>query len=71
MTTRLLLEVARSHVLKFLNSNVSGTKRDVVPKQRYDRYPSVRYQILASLTFEYAWATPRHTVIGGPWKSKE
>ena len=33
--------VAISHVSKFLNSNVSVTNRDVVPKQKYDRFLSV------------------------------
>ena len=45
------LLVAGSHVSKFLNLNVSGTKRDVAPKQKYDN-------IHATSTFEHAWATP-------------
>ena len=39
---------------KFLNSDVSGTKRDVVPKQRYDRFPSVGDHIHVIFTFEPA-----------------
>ena len=44
---------------------MSGTKRDVVPKQRYDRFPSAEDHIYATSTFEHAWASPGHTVIGG------
>ena len=65
MTARTLLKVAGSHVSKFLNLNVSGTNKDVAPKQRYDRFPSVGDHIHATPTFEHAWATPGHTVIGG------
>ena len=50
---------------KTLNLNVSGTNRDVAPKQRYDRFPSVGDHIHATPTFEHAWATPKYTVIGG------
>ena len=57
--------VVGSHVIKTLNLNVSRTKRDVALKQRINRFPSVGDHILASPTFEHAWATPRHTVIGG------
>ena len=57
--------IAGSHVSKFLNLNVSGTNRDVVPKQRYDRFPSVGDHIYAATTFEYALAIPGHTIIGG------
>ena len=45
--------------------NVSGTNKDVAPKQRCDRFPSVGDHIYATPTFEHAWATPEHTVIGG------
>ena len=38
---------------------------DAARKQRYDRFPSVGDQIHATPTFEHAWATPRHTLIGG------
>ena len=38
-----------------MNLNVSGTKRDVAPKQRYDKFPSVGDHINAIHTFEYAW----------------
>ena len=65
MTTRPLLQLAGSHVSKFLDLNVSGTYRDVVPKQRYDRFPSVVDHIYAATTFEYAWGTPGHTIIEG------
>ena len=69
MTTRPLLQAAGSHVSKFLNLNVSGTNRDVVQKQRYDRFPSVDSHMIdhihATTTFEYSWATPGHTIIGG------
>ena len=57
--------VAGSHVSKFLNEDVSGTKRDVVPKQRDDTFPSVRDHVHAPLTFEHTWATPGHTVTEG------
>ena len=50
---------------------VSGTQWDVAPRQRFDRLQSVGDDIHATLTFEYAWATPGHTVIGDFWKSKE
>ena len=56
--------MAGSHVAKFLNLSVSGTKIDVAPEQRYDRFPFVGDQIYATSTFQQAWATPRHTVIG-------
>ena len=41
MNTRPLLQVAGSHVSKFLNLNVSGTKKDVAPTQSYDGFSSV------------------------------
>ena len=53
------------HVVKTLNLNVSGTKSDVAPKQRPDRFPSVGDHIHVTPSFEHALATPRHTVIGG------
>ena len=65
MTTRPLLQVAGSHAPKFLNLNISGTNKDVAPKQIYDRFPSVGDHIHVTPTFERAWATPGHTVIGG------
>ena len=67
MTARPLLQVTGSHVSKFLNLNVSGTNRDVVPKQRYDRFPSFEDHIDATPTFERVWATQGHTIIGGSW----
>ena len=65
MATRPLLQVAGSHVSKLLNLIVSGTNRDVVPKERYDRFPSAGEHIHAAATSEYAWETPGHTVIRG------
>ena len=56
---------------KTLNLNVSETKRDVAPKQRFHRFPTVRDQIDATPTFEHAWASLRHTAIGGSYKSQE
>ena len=56
---------ARSHVSQLLNLNSSGTKRDVDPKQRYDRFLSVGDHIRAILTFEHVRGTPRHTLIEG------
>ena len=51
-------------MIKTSNLNVSGTKRDVTPKQRPDRFPSIGDHIQVTPTFEHTWATPRHTVIG-------
>ena len=48
---------------KISNLNVSGTNRDVVLKQRYDRFPSVGDLLHAPDTFEFAWTTPGHTII--------
>ena len=45
--------------------NVTGINRDVVPKQRYERFPSVGDHIHAATTLKYAWATPAHTIIEG------
>ena len=52
-------------MIKTLDLNVSGTKRDVAPKQRPDRFPSIGDHIQVTPTFEHTWATPSHTVIGG------
>ena len=52
-------------MIKTLNLNVSGTKRDVAPKQRPDRFSSIGHHIQVTPTFEHTWATPRHTVTGG------
>ena len=52
-------------MIKTLDLNVSSTKRDVAPKQRPDRFPSLGDHIQVTPTFENTWATPRHTVIGG------
>ena len=65
LTTRPLLQVDGSHVLKFLNLNVSGTNKDVAPKQRFDRFSSVEDHIHTTPTFEHVWATPGHTVVIG------
>ena len=62
---RPLLQVAESQVSKYLNLNVSETNRDVGPNQRFDRFPSFWDHIHATPTFEHAWTTPEHTVIGG------
>ena len=71
LTTCQLLQVATSYVSKNLNLNVSRTKKDVAPKQRYNRLLSVEGHIHATSTFEHALATPRPLVIGGSQKSKE
>ena len=52
-------------MIKTLELNVSDTKRDVAPKQRPDKLPSIGDHIQVTTTFEHTWATPRHTVIGG------
>ena len=57
--------MAGSHFSKFLNLNLPGTNRGVVPKQKYDRFPFVGDHIHATTTFKYSWATPGHTIIGG------
>ena len=49
---------------KTLNLSVSGTKRDVAPKQKY-RFPSAGYHIHATPTSKHALATPRHLGMGG------
>ena len=59
------MHVAGNHLPKFLNLNVSVTNRDVVPKQRYYRFPSVVDHIYATTTFDYACVTPGHTIIRG------
>ena len=38
---------------------------DIVPKQRYDKLPPVGDHIHVTPTYDHAWATPDHTVIGG------
>ena len=45
--------------------------RDIAPKQRYDRFPSVGDHIHATPSFEHFWATPKHTIIVVCSKSKE
>ena len=52
-------------MIKTLDLNVSGTKKDVGPKQKPDRFSSIGDHIQVTPTFEDAWATPRHTVITG------
>ena len=51
-------------MIKTLNFNFSGTKRDVVLKQRPDRFPSIGDHIEVTTTFEHTWVTPTDTVIG-------
>ena len=41
MTIRASFYVARSQMIKILNLNISGTKRDVALKQRPDRFPYI------------------------------
>ena len=48
---------------KILEFKCLSNQGDVPPKQRYDKFPSARDQIHATPSFEYAWATPRHTAI--------
>ena len=50
-------------MIKTLNLNVSGIKRDVPVKQRPDRFRSIGDHVQVTTTFEHIWATPRHTVI--------
>ena len=50
---------------KISNLNVSRTNRDVVLKQRYDRFSSERDHLHAAAIFEFAWTTPGHTIIEG------
>ena len=52
-------------MIKTLNLNVSRTKRDIAPKLKPDRFSSVGDNIHDTATFEHAWATLRHTVMGG------
>ena len=52
-------------MIKTLNLDVSGIKRDVAPEQRLDGCPSIGDHIQVTPTFEHTWETPRHTVIGG------
>ena len=52
-------------MIKTSDLNVSDIERDVSPKQRPDRFPSIGDHIQVTPTFEYTWATPRHNVIGG------
>ena len=52
-------------MIKTLDLNASGTKRDVAPKQRPDRFPSIGDHIQVTPAFEHSWATSKHTVIAG------
>ena len=52
-------------MIKTLNLNVSGTKRDAAPKKISDRSPSVWDHIHVTPTVEHAWKTQRYDVIGG------
>ena len=56
------LRIKFRNVIKTLNLNISGTKRDVDPKQRPDRFSSVRELNRITPTFEHAYVTPRHTL---------
>ena len=44
-------------MIKTLNLNVSGIKRDVALKQRPDRFSSIGEQIQVTSTFEHTWTT--------------
>ena len=44
-------------MIKTLDMNVTGTKRDVAPKQKPDRFPSIGDHIQVTPTFEHTWAT--------------
>ena len=57
--------IGGSQVIKTLNLNVSGTKRDVGPKQKPDRFLSIGDHIHVTPTFEHTWATRKHAFIGG------
>ena len=57
--------MAGSHVSKFLNLSVFGTKRDIAPKKSYDSFPFVGDQIHVTPAFEQAWETLGHTVKWG------
>ena len=48
------LRITFKNVIKTLNFIVSGTKRDVAPKQRPDRFSSVGEQSHITPTFEHA-----------------
>ena len=52
-------------MIKSFNSIISGAKSDIALKHRPDRFPSVGDHFHVTRTFEHAWATPSHTVIGG------
>ena len=50
-------------MIKTLDLNVSGTKGDVVPKQKADRFLSIGDHIQVIPTFEYNWETSRQGVL--------
>ena len=50
--------------LKIYGFNDFVSNRNVVLKQRFDRLSSGGDQVHATPTFEHAWATAGHTVIG-------
>ena len=52
-------------MIKTLDLNVSGTKRDASPKKISDRFPSIGDQVQVNPTFEHTLAAPTHTVIKG------
>ena len=51
-------------MIKTLDLNISDTKRDVAPKHRSDRFPSIVDHIQVTPTLEHTWAIPRHTGTG-------
>ena len=65
MTTHASFQVAGSNMIKTLDLNVSGTKKDVAPKKRPGRFPYVEDHIQVTPTFEHTWANPRYTLLGG------
>ena len=59
--TRIILSSWKSDIKTF-NLNFSGTKKDVGPKQRLDKFPSIGDHIQVTPTFEHTWVTLRYTV---------
>ena len=58
-------------MIKTLDLNISGTKKNIAPKQRPDRFPSSGDHIQVTPTFEHTRVTPRHTVIKGQQSDKK
>ena len=65
MTTRVLFQVAEGQMIKTLDLNVSGTKRNVAHEAKPDRFPSIGDHIQVTPTLMNTWTTPRQTVIRG------